>query len=141
MPWANIISFMPKFFRELACELAVAGAVTIPFENRAKNIAMTSADLRLLWAKMCIEQLYQFQLLRPSEYLPVCPGFSLGIQRKRSRFHIEINISRLVNERKINLNSHLKKKSRPISRILSFLRTDHHPSSSAIACRIKRPTR
>jgi len=33
------------------------------------------------------------------------------------------------------------KKSRPISRILSFLRTDHHPSSSAIACRIKRPTR
>jgi len=33
------------------------------------------------------------------------------------------------------------KKSRPISRILSFLRTDHHPSRSVIAYRFKQPTR
>jgi hypothetical protein len=25
MPWANIISFIPRLFRLLACELAVAG--------------------------------------------------------------------------------------------------------------------
>jgi len=36
--------------------------------------------------------------------------------------------------------SHIKKKSRPISRILSFLRTDHHPSRSVIANRFKQPT-
>ena len=33
------------------------------------------------------------------------------------------------------------KKSRPVSRILSFLRTDHHPSRSVIAYRFKQPTR
>ena len=34
-----------------------------------------------------------------------------------------------------------QKKSRPISRILSFLRTDHHPSRSVITYRFKQPTR
>ena len=38
-------------------------------------------------------------------------------------------------------HKHSIKKSRPISRILSFLRTDHHPSSYVIAYVIKQPTR
>ena len=44
-------------------------------------------------------------------------------------------------ERKFNLRPPNLKKSRPISRILSFLRTDHHPSRSVIAYRFKQPTR
>ena len=43
-----MISFMSKFFRVLACELAVAGIAAIPFENRAKKIEMNKANLRLL---------------------------------------------------------------------------------------------
>ncbi len=38
------------------------------------------------------------------------------------------------------LGQNLKKKSRPISRILYLLRDDHHPSRSAIARRFKQPT-
>jgi len=44
-------------------------------------------------------------------------------------------------ERSFNLRPPNWKKSRPISRILSFLRTDHHPSSYVIAYVIKQPTR
>jgi hypothetical protein len=64
---------MSKFFRVLACELAVAGVVAITVEKRVKKIEMNRANLRLLWAKMCMTQLYQFQLLLPPDDLPICP--------------------------------------------------------------------
>lgn len=65
---------MPKFFKVLACELAVAGVVTIMVvtimvEKRVKKIEMNRANLRLLWAKIRIPKVYPFQLLLPLDDL------------------------------------------------------------------------
>jgi hypothetical protein len=64
---------MSKFFRVLACELAVAGVVAITVEKRVKKIEMNRADPRLLPTKFLMSKVYQFQLLLPPDDLPICP--------------------------------------------------------------------
>ncbi len=73
-----------------------------------------------------------------------CPNIHNFAHRNRQicpRFCIKLNSYKQESERSFNLRPPNWKKCRPISRILSFLRTDHHPSSYVIAYVIKQPTR
>jgi hypothetical protein len=74
-------------------------------------------------------------------YCPTCPqnfpkklDFLIMFWEKLTKLLCSILTEASMATRKI-------KKSRPISRILSFLRTDHHPSRSVITYRFKQPTR
>ena len=65
------------------------------------------------------------------------------IKRSKSATGYATTCTNIFSQSKRELTSqNIKiKKSRPISRILSFLRTDHHPSRSVITYRFKQPTR